>query len=148
MKLGLIEVWERHGEELDFLIKADDDTFVIIDNLMARLQGRDPEVSFMMGHKMTNEVSLKYLNILFFVNIEELDIYCLRGLILFSPGIHLFERRPRLRDEQGRGQETGQGRPQPRGQPPLPGQGQAPQRGRGPRNGQLCPQAGHIPNLK
>ena len=63
VKLGLVELWERHGEGLDFLIKADDDTFVIMDNLMARLQGRDPEVPFMMGHKMTNEVGLKYLNI-------------------------------------------------------------------------------------
>ena len=60
VKLGLVEVWEKHGEGLDFLIKADDDTFVIMDNLMARLQRRDPEVPFMMGHKMTNEVGFKH----------------------------------------------------------------------------------------
>ena len=56
MKLGLVEVWETHGARLDFLIKADDDTFLVMDNLMAQLQGRDPERPFMMGHKMTNEV--------------------------------------------------------------------------------------------
>ena len=58
MKLGLTDIWEKHGERLDFLIKADDDTFLVMDNLMARLQGRDPEKPFMMGHKLTNEVKL------------------------------------------------------------------------------------------
>ena len=59
MKLGLGEVWEKHGAGLDFLIKADDDTFLVVDNLMARLQGTDPETPFMMGHKMTNEVRIE-----------------------------------------------------------------------------------------
>ena len=58
MKLGLTDVWEKYGERLDFLIKADDDTFLVMDNLMARLQGRDPEKPFMMGHKLTNEVNI------------------------------------------------------------------------------------------
>ena len=58
MKLGLVEVWKNHGETLDFLIKADDDTFLVMDNLMTRLQGRDPERPFMMGHKLTNEVNI------------------------------------------------------------------------------------------
>ena len=57
VKLGLVEVWETHGARLDFVIKADDDTFLVMDNLMAQLQGRDPERPFMMGHKMTNEVT-------------------------------------------------------------------------------------------
>ena len=67
VKLGLVEVWETHEAEIDFLIKADDDTFLIMDNLMARLQGRDPEIPFMIGHKMTNEVRL--LNIMDFWNV-------------------------------------------------------------------------------
>ena len=58
MKLGLVEVWKKHGETLDFLIKADDDTFLVMDNLMTRLQGRDPERPFMLGHKLTNEVNI------------------------------------------------------------------------------------------
>ena len=82
VKLGLVDVWEKHGEGLDFLIKADDDTFVIMDNLMARLQRRDPEVPFMMGHKMTNEVDLN----IFSVNIEELDIYFPQGFTFLSGG--------------------------------------------------------------
>ena len=58
VKLGLVEVWKNHGETLDFLIKADDDTYLVMDNLMTRLQGRDPERPFMMGHKLTNEVNI------------------------------------------------------------------------------------------
>ena len=35
-------VHERHGSEADWFLKADDDTYVVVDNLRAFLADRDP----------------------------------------------------------------------------------------------------------
>ena len=56
-------MWLR--DSFDFLIKTDDDSFVVMDNLRARLAAMDPEQEFMMGHKLSDDgVMLRYLLLL------------------------------------------------------------------------------------
>ena len=51
-----------HRDSFDFLIKTDDDSFVVMDNLRARLAAMDPDQEFMMGHKLTDDgVMIRYL---------------------------------------------------------------------------------------
>ena len=54
-----------HRDTFDFLIKTDDDSFVVMGNLRARLAALDPDQELMMGHKLTDDgVMLRYLRLL------------------------------------------------------------------------------------
>ena len=54
-----------HRDTFDFLIKTDDDSFVVMGNLRARLAALDPDQELMMGHKLTDDgVMLRYLHLL------------------------------------------------------------------------------------
>jgi len=44
-------VWENHREDADWFIKADDDTFVIMENLKNLLVDYDPEEPMIFGHR-------------------------------------------------------------------------------------------------
>ena len=55
----------RHRDTFDFLIKTDDDSFVVMGNLRARLAALDPDQELMMGHKLTDDgVMPRYLRLL------------------------------------------------------------------------------------
>ena len=54
-----------HRDTFDFLIKTDDDSFVVMGNLRARLAALDPDQELMMGHKLTDDgVMARYLRLL------------------------------------------------------------------------------------
>ena len=54
-----------HRDTFDFLIKTDDDSFVVMGNLRARLAALDPDQELMMGHKLTDDgVMPRYLRLL------------------------------------------------------------------------------------
>ena len=50
-------VWEHHREEADWFIKADDDTYVILENLKDLLRNYNSEVPIQFGHRF------KYLGV-------------------------------------------------------------------------------------
>lgn len=50
VKMGIKRVWEHYEGKFDFLVKADDDTYIIVDNLKHRLQSLDPNEKLILGH--------------------------------------------------------------------------------------------------
>ena len=56
VKLSLQHVWENYNNTFDYLLKADDDTFVVMENLMSRLSRMSPEKKFLLGHKQSDQV--------------------------------------------------------------------------------------------
>ena len=58
---GLVSVWQRYQEELDFLIKADDDTFMVLDNLRYLLSGLEAGREFVVGH-LQHDRGVSYLS--------------------------------------------------------------------------------------
>ena len=50
-------VWEHHRDEADWFLKADDDTYVILENLKALLRNYNSEVPLQFGHRF------KYLGV-------------------------------------------------------------------------------------
>jgi len=54
IKLGLTRVWERYKGDFDYLVKADDDTYFIMENLKKRLSQLDPKTKLLMGHMQEN----------------------------------------------------------------------------------------------
>ncbi|KAH8323254.1 hypothetical protein KR067_003861 [Drosophila pandora] len=50
---GFRHVWEHYGQDYDWFLKADDDTYVIMENLQYLLSGFDPETPVYFGHKMS-----------------------------------------------------------------------------------------------
>ena len=45
----------KNYQDFDYLLKADDDTFVIVDNLLALLSIRSPLEEFLLGHEQTDQ---------------------------------------------------------------------------------------------
>ena len=58
---GLVYVWQQYQEELDFLIKADDDTFMVLDNLRYLLSGLEAGREFVVGH-LQHDRGVSYLS--------------------------------------------------------------------------------------
>ena len=50
VKLGLTLVWRDYVGQFDFLIKADDDTFLIVENLRHLLHEMSPDDPLILGH--------------------------------------------------------------------------------------------------
>ncbi|KAH8410015.1 hypothetical protein KR009_004221, partial [Drosophila setifemur] len=50
---GFRHVWERFGQSYDWFLKADDDTYVIMENLQHLLGGYDPDTPVYVGYKMS-----------------------------------------------------------------------------------------------
>eukprot|EP00092_Neocalanus_flemingeri_P085955 GFUD01108234.1.p1 GENE.GFUD01108234.1~~GFUD01108234.1.p1 ORF type:complete len:323 (+),score=98.26 GFUD01108234.1:167-1135(+) len=50
VKLGLSTIWRDYSSQFDFLIKADDDTFLIVDNLKHLLSELSPSDPLILGH--------------------------------------------------------------------------------------------------
>ena len=46
---GIVAVYHKYREEFDFLLKADDDTFIVVDNLRHLLSHQEKE-EFVLGH--------------------------------------------------------------------------------------------------
>ena len=44
-------VWENHRDEADWFLKADDDTFVILENLKDLLRNYNSEKPIQFGHR-------------------------------------------------------------------------------------------------
>jgi len=61
IKLGMLAVTERYNGTFDYLLKADDDTYVIVDNLINLLSQMDPKEEFMIGHKQHDQ-GVSYLS--------------------------------------------------------------------------------------
>ena len=51
-KAAWIYVYKRYLREFDYFAKADDDTFMVIENLKYYLLGRDPDSPEFLGHRM------------------------------------------------------------------------------------------------
>ena len=49
VQLGMKEVWRRYKDDFDYLLKADDDTFIVMNNLISLLQSKQ-EDDFILGH--------------------------------------------------------------------------------------------------
>ena len=54
---AFVYVWEHHREEADWFIKADDDTYVILENLKDLLRNYNSKVPIQFGHRF------KYLGV-------------------------------------------------------------------------------------
>ncbi|KAH8279924.1 hypothetical protein KR054_011290 [Drosophila jambulina] len=50
---GFRHVWENFGQDFDWFLKADDDTYVVMENLQHLLSGFDPDTPVNFGYKMT-----------------------------------------------------------------------------------------------
>ena len=50
VKLGLNIIWRDYAGLFDFLVKADDDTFIIVDNLKQLLKTKSSEEPLILGH--------------------------------------------------------------------------------------------------
>ena len=50
-KAAWIYIYEHHFNDADFFLKADPDTYVIVENLKAYLRGRDPSAVEFYGHR-------------------------------------------------------------------------------------------------
>jgi glycoprotein-N-acetylgalactosamine 3-beta-galactosyltransferase len=61
VKNGLSIVWRDYRDQFDFLIKADDDTFLIVDNLKHLLSKRSPDDPFILGHHQEDR-SVAYMS--------------------------------------------------------------------------------------
>ena len=55
VKIGLSTVWRDYSRRFDFLIKADDDTFLIVDNLKHLLSPLSPSDPLILGHHQEDE---------------------------------------------------------------------------------------------
>ena len=50
VKQGLTITWKNYAGLFDFLVKADDDTFIIVDNLKQLLKTKSSEEPLILGH--------------------------------------------------------------------------------------------------
>uniref|UniRef100_A0AC35TXV2 N-acetylgalactosaminide beta-1,3-galactosyltransferase n=1 Tax=Rhabditophanes sp. KR3021 TaxID=114890 RepID=A0AC35TXV2_9BILA len=50
---GIIKAWEKHGDKYDWYLKADDDTFLIMENLRMFLINKNPNEIQFHGHRYT-----------------------------------------------------------------------------------------------
>lgn len=48
---ALIYAYKNHYDDFDFFMKADDDTYVIVENLRFLLSKHDPNTPFLMGRR-------------------------------------------------------------------------------------------------
>ena len=73
LKLSLVHVWQNYNNTFDYLLKADDDTFVVMDNLMSRLSHMSPEKKFLLGHKQSDQVLVSSL---YLIHMNEIKSDC------------------------------------------------------------------------
>ncbi len=50
-RFGFINAYRNHLNDFDFFMKADDDTYVIVENLCLLLSNKDPNVPILMGRR-------------------------------------------------------------------------------------------------
>nr|XP_018669470.1 glycoprotein-N-acetylgalactosamine 3-beta-galactosyltransferase 1-like isoform X2 [Ciona intestinalis] len=55
-------IWTHHKDEADWFLKADDDTYVIIENLKLLLKDHDPYLPMYFGRKFTPMVKQGYMS--------------------------------------------------------------------------------------
>ena len=58
---GIVALWQTYQDQFDFLIKADDDTFMVLDNLRYLLSGLEPGKEFVLGH-LQHDRGVSYLS--------------------------------------------------------------------------------------
>ena len=61
VKRGMVSVAQSYNGTFDFLLKADDDTYVVVDNLRNLISRMDPSEEFIFGHKQ-NDQGVSYLS--------------------------------------------------------------------------------------
>lgn len=61
VKLGLSTIWIDYSSQFDFLIKADDDTFLIVENLKYLLSQLSPSEPLILGHQQ-EDIGVAYLS--------------------------------------------------------------------------------------
>ncbi|KAA3673117.1 glycoprotein-N-acetylgalactosamine 3-beta-galactosyltransferase [Paragonimus westermani] len=52
----------QYADQYDFFLKTDDDTYIVIENLLAVLQSYSPEDRFMLGHRFPSKTQGGYLS--------------------------------------------------------------------------------------
>ncbi|XP_002028359.2 glycoprotein-N-acetylgalactosamine 3-beta-galactosyltransferase 1 [Drosophila persimilis] len=50
---GFRHIWQEYGQDFDWYLKADDDTYVIMENMQYLLSAYDPTTPVYLGYKMT-----------------------------------------------------------------------------------------------
>uniref|UniRef100_A0A183SMX7 Reverse transcriptase domain-containing protein n=1 Tax=Schistocephalus solidus TaxID=70667 RepID=A0A183SMX7_SCHSO len=56
-RFGVINAYRNHLNDFDFFMKADDDTYVIVENLRLLLSTKDPDVPILMGRRFNVTIS-------------------------------------------------------------------------------------------
>ncbi|XP_022219639.2 glycoprotein-N-acetylgalactosamine 3-beta-galactosyltransferase 1-like [Drosophila obscura] len=62
VRAGFEYAYKHHGEDYDWFLKADDDTFVIMENLRYFLYPYDPEAALYFGHKFRTDFPQGYMS--------------------------------------------------------------------------------------
>ncbi|XP_017066354.1 glycoprotein-N-acetylgalactosamine 3-beta-galactosyltransferase 1 [Drosophila eugracilis] len=62
MRIALDYVYQNYGEDYDWFLKADDDTFVIMENLRLLLYPYDPEAALYFGHRFRSSFPQGYMS--------------------------------------------------------------------------------------
>ncbi len=58
-RYALIYAYEKHLNDYDFFMKADDDTYVIVENLRFLLSKQDPNQPILMGRRFHVSLALE-----------------------------------------------------------------------------------------
>ncbi|XP_033242688.1 glycoprotein-N-acetylgalactosamine 3-beta-galactosyltransferase 1-like isoform X2 [Drosophila miranda] len=62
VRAGFAYAYKHHGEDYDWFLKADDDTFIIMENLRYFLYPYDPEAALYFGHKFHTDFPQGYMS--------------------------------------------------------------------------------------
>ena len=61
VKLGMLAIADHYHGTFDYLMKADDDSYVVVGNLLKLLSQMDKNKKFLVGHKQHNQ-GVSYLS--------------------------------------------------------------------------------------
>ncbi|VDL91961.1 unnamed protein product [Schistocephalus solidus] len=59
-RFGVINAYRNHLNDFDFFMKADDDTYVIVENLRLLLSTKDPDLPMLLGRRFQKYVAQGY----------------------------------------------------------------------------------------
>ncbi|VDN13834.1 unnamed protein product [Dibothriocephalus latus] len=69
-RFGFINAYRNHLNDFEFFMKADDDTYVIVENLRLLLSTKDPNVPILMGRRFKVSSLFSCKNVIFHIPIR------------------------------------------------------------------------------